>query len=347
MIQTLSVLAAGGGHGGGFGLHQMLIVGSTAIVVSVLILLALAARKQIGVVPRGLGAAFEHVFDWIEGMATDMIGAGCRQYVPLLMSFFLFILFSNWSGLLPLPVMNYGAPHHHAAAGKNPEAQLEAEVKEEVQEETQADHAQEHVMFEAPTASYNTTLALAMISFFAFNWFGIKKNVFPNWGKSEHGAHHEHAHEGDDHHHHSAGGLVGVWNWILHYIQPTPMLYRSFDGGLKLLAFPLGVLFLCLNIMEEFARILSLSLRLFGNISGEHQVKVILADVMRTFLMQSLAGFKAGSLIAGPAWLGVSGLIFGAALFATLLGALAGFVQAMVFTMLSLVYIAHAVADEH
>lgn len=345
MSQTLSVLAASGGHGGGFGLHQMLIVGSTAIVVLVLIALAAAARGQIGVVPRGLGAAFEHVFDWVDGMAADMIGHGSRQYVPLLMSFFLFILFSNWSGLLPLPVMNYGPAHVAHASGHGPEA-LEGEIKEDVKEEMEPSHAeQQHVMFEAPTASYNTTLALAMISFFAFNWFGIKKNVFPNWGKTEHGAHHEH--EGDEHAHHSAGGLVGVWNWILHYIQPTPMLYRSFEGGLKALALPLGVLFLCLNIMEEFARILSLSLRLFGNISGEHQVKVILADVMRTFLGQSLAGFKAGSLIAGPAWLGVSGLIFGAALFATLLGALAGFVQAMVFTMLSLVYIAHAVADEH
>lgn len=350
MSQTLSVLAASGGHGGGFGLHQMLIVGSTAIVVLVVIALAVAARGQIGVVPRGLGAAFEHVFDWVDNMAADMIGPGSRQYVPLLMSFFLFILFSNWSGLLPLPVMNYGSAHHAAAHGSShsPEAKLEGEVKEEVKEEMESSHAgQQHVMFEAPTASYNTTLALAMISFFAFNWFGIKKNVFPNWGKSEHGAHHEHAHEGDEHSHHSAGGIAGVWNWILHYIQPTPMLYRSFEGGMKALALPLGLLFLCLNIMEEVARILSLSLRLFGNISGEHQVKVILADVMRTFLGQSLAGFKAGSLIAGPAWLGVSGMIFGAALFATLLGALAGFVQAMVFTMLSLVYIAHAVADEH
>ncbi len=63
-------------------------------------------------------------------------------------------------------------------------------------------------------------------------------------------------------------------------------------------------------------------------------------------MTQSLLGLKTGNPI-GAAWLGVSGLIWGAALFATLLGALAGFVQAMVFTMLSLVYIQHAVADDH
>lgn len=352
-MNGLTILAAAGGHGG-FGLHETMLVGSTVIVVSVLIGLAAAARSQIGVIPKGLGACFEHVFDWIDGMAHDMIGAGARQYVPLLMSFFLFILFSNWSGLLPLPVFTYGE-HHHVQAGTGHgdtredrlsalNQNLDEEVREDLAEEGPETHGPEHVMFEAPTASYNTTLALALISFFAFNWFGIKKNVFPNWGASAH-AHH---HEGDDHAHHSSGGLGGLVTWILHYVQPTPMLWRSMEGGLKYALVPLlGLLFICLNIMEEFARIVSLSLRLFGNISGEHQVKMTLMDVMRSFLGQSVMGFKAGNMIVGPAWMGVAGMIYGAALFATLLGALAGFVQAMVFTMLSLVYIAHAVADEH
>lgn len=346
MSQALTIFAATA-HGGGFGLHQQLIVGSTAIVVLVLIALAAAARTQMGVVPKGLGAAFEHVFDWVDNMAHDMIGHGSRQYVPLLMSFFLFILFSNWSGLLPLPVLVRDAAAHRSTAEglSGLEPSVQTDLADEGAATSEGGHGveEERIMFEAPTASYNTTLALALISFFAFNWFGIKKNVFPRWGQASH-----HSHEGHDHAHHSVGGFSGLVNWILHYVQPTPMLWRTMDGGLKYFLVPLlGILFVCLNIMEEFARILSLSLRLFGNISGEHQVKVTLLDVMRSFLGQSLTGFKAGSLIAGPAWLGVSGMIWGAALFATLLGALAGFVQAMVFTMLSLVYIAHAVADEH
>jgi F0F1-type ATP synthase membrane subunit a len=347
MNQTLSILAAAG-HAGGFGVHEAMLVGSTVIVVLVVVLLAVAARGQIGIVPKGLGAAFEHVFDWIDGMAQDMIGPAGRQYVPLLMSFFLFILFSNWSGLLPLPVLSYGAAQH-AAAGEGLSG-LGTEVAEDLQEAPgdleaapAAHNKEEHVMFEAPTASYNTTLALALISFFAFNWFGIKKNCFP--AKSSHGHHH---HEGDEHSGHNASFVGGFFNWLMHYVQPTPMLWRTMDGGMKYFLVPLlGVLFLCLNIMEEFARIVSLSLRLFGNISGEHQVKMTLMDVMRSFLVQGSVGLRAGDLLIGPAWLGVAGMIWGAALFATLLGALAGFVQAMVFTMLSLVYIQHAVADDH
>lgn len=348
MVKTLSIFAAASGHGG-FGLHEKLVVGSTAVVVLVLIALAMAARGQIGVIPKGLGACFEHVFDWIDGMAHDMIGRGSRQYVPLLMSFFLFILFSNWSGLLPLPVLSMEPAHAPVAAQHGGlEAQVEADIEAEGPARPEEQHAAEpqKVLFEAPTSSYNTTLALALISFLAFNWFGIKKNVFPRWGADE--GHAAHAHEGEDHSHHSAGGLGGFVNWLLHYIQPTPMLWNSMEGVLKYALVPLlCILFLCLNIMEEFARILSLSLRLFGNIYGEHQLKVTLLDVMRSFLLSSFQGFQAGNLISGPFWIVVAGVIWGASIFATLLGTLAGFIQAMVFTMLSLVYIAHAVADEH
>ena len=347
MSQTAMLLASAAHHSG-FGLHQKLIVGSTVIVVLFLIALGLMARGQIGIVPKGFGAAFEHVFDWIDGMAADMIGHGSRQYVPFLMSLFLFILFSNWSGLLPLPTLTHHSSTHASAShapGKAHGDAADAAGSHDA-EANSASHAAEPqgepFLFEPPTSSYNTTLALALISFFAFNWFGIKKNVFPKWGAvaSEH--------EGDEHAHHSAGGIMGFFTWLGHFVQPTPMLWKSLDAPMKYFLCPLLlILFVCLNIVEELARILSLSLRLFGNISGEHQVKSSLFNVMRGFLAQSFAGLKSGNIVTGPGWLAVSGLIFGASLFATLLGALAGFVQAMVFTMLSLVYIAHAVADEH
>lgn len=346
-MNLTTMILASASHGEGFGLHQALIVGSTVVVVGVMILLGVLARGQIGVVPKGLGAAFEHVFDWVDGMAADMIGRGSRQYVPFLMSLFLFILASNWSSLVPLPVLEYHPPAAaHGVSGHGVDS-IHDEAERYVDEKlNEAPPAPEHILFEPPTASYNTTLALALISFFAFNWFGIKKNVFPNWGAT--GAHHHDEHEGHGHAHHSSGGIGGFFSWLGHFIQPTPMLWNSLDAPMKYFLCPLLLmLFLCLNIIEEFARILSLSLRLFGNISGEHQVKASLFTVMRGFLSQSLTGFSAGNFLAGPSWLVVGTLIWGVSLFATLLGALAGFVQAMVFMMLSLVYIAHAVADEH
>jgi F0F1-type ATP synthase membrane subunit a len=339
MNLATSLLAAAAAHGEGFGLHHQLIVGSSVLVVALLIVLALLGRSQIGVVPRGFGAAFEHVFDWIDGMCQDMIGPHSRQYVPFLMSLFLYILVANWSGLLPLPVFNAHVDHEVAAhVEENPAQIVEGETPAAEEGEAHAPH----IAYEAPTVSFNTTLALAIISFFAFNYYGLKKNIFPS------STGHAHDHEGDSHHHHSSGGFSGLVSWVGHFFQPTPMLWNSLEGPMRYFLVPLlCLLFVCLNIVEELARILSLSIRLFGNISGEHQVKVNLLNVMGTFLTNSLSMFKVGNLVGGPGFLALAGLIWGASIFATLLGALAGFIQAMVFMILSLVYIAHAVADEH
>ncbi len=326
---TLNFLLASAA--GGFNLHYQLIVGSTVLVVGFLILLGFLAYPQIGVVPRGWGAAFEHVFDWLDGMAHDMIGPEGRQYVPFLMSLFLFVLVSNWSGLLPWPVFSYTPPDQAVVAHHDDHDEAHAE------DEHGGDHHGHHIAFEAPSASYNTTLALAVISFLAFNYYGLKKRLFPGLV-----SHHQ---DGDDHHH-SPGGLAGLWEWISHFWQPVPMLWQTMEGSMKLICIPLFFLFLGLNIVEELARILSLSIRLFGNISGEHQVKVNLLATLQSFLGSMVSSLKVGSL-GFIGWGTLGGLIWVASAFATCLGALAGFIQAMIFAVLSLVYIAHAVADDH
>lgn len=334
-----SLLLASAGHGEGFTLHYQIIVASTVLVVGLLILLASFAHGQIGLVPRGLGAAFEHVFDWLDGLAHDMMGPEGRQYVPFLMSIFLFVLLSNWGGLIPWPAVLY-SPEGPQQAAPAPHTQLHGEPH-------QQDHGAGHhaeptkVTFESPSASYNTTLALALISFFAFNYYGLKKKLFPP--KPSHDeSHHDHPH-----HHHQPGGFAGFIEWLLHFTGPTRQLWASLDGTMRNILVPmLCVLFIGLMIIEEVARILSLSIRLFGNISGEHQVKTNLLLTLQTFLANMGNALAAGS----PGFLGwgaLAGLIWGASLFATCLGALAGFIQAMIFAVLSMVYIAHAVADEH
>ena len=76
-----------------------------------------------------------------------------------------------------------------------------------------------------PTSVLSTTLALAVVSFFYFNWQGIKTN--------------------------------GVWGYLKHFL-----------GAVWWLA----PLFFVIEMISNFARVLSLSLRLFMNISGEHTV---------------------------------------------------------------------------
>lgn len=83
-----------------------------------------------------------------------------------------------------------------------------------------------------------------------------------------------------------------------------------------------------LKIIEEFANTLTLGLRLYGNIyAGE-----ILLGLLAGLAGSSILGFF-GAIIPTMAWLGFSIFI--------------GFIQAFIFTMLTMVYISHKVNVEH
>lgn len=122
-----------------------------------------------------------------------------------------------------------------------------------------------------PTASFQTTLALAITSFVYFNAQGIREH--------------------------------GVLKYLAHFAGPIPLL--------AILIFPI-------EIISNTVRILSLSLRLVGNIGGEHV---------------ATGAFFAMAPIFAPWPMMIMGLV-GAAL------------QTFVFLILSTLYIAFAVAHE-
>lgn len=149
-------------------------------------------------------------------------------------------------------------------------------------------------MFIPYTRDVNTTVGLALFSFLAFTYFGVAKKGF---GK-----------------------------WVLHFMDPVPSLAHTLEGGMKYIMIPiLFVLFVALNFIEEFARIISLSMRLFGNIMGKHIVMAILLGltVFLNFIFEPLP------------------------IFVWLIGLIASMVQAMIFALLTLAYIAGAVGEHH
>ena len=87
----------------------------------------------------------------------------------------------------------------------------------------------------------------------------------------------------------------GIAGYLKHFVEPVPFL-------------------LPLNILEEFTKPLSLSLRLFGNIYGEEMVIAGLFSLMPFFL---------------PIPIQILSLLF-------------GFIQALVFTLLASIYISTA-----
>lgn len=90
---------------------------------------------------------------------------------------------------------------------------------------------------------------------------------------------------------------------------------------------PMAFLF-PLKIVEEFANTLTLGLRLYGNIyAGE-----ILLGLLAKLAGASLLGLL-GAFIPAMAWIGFSIFI--------------GFIQAFIFTMLTMVYLSHKVSEDH
>ena len=83
-----------------------------------------------------------------------------------------------------------------------------------------------------------------------------------------------------------------------------------------------------LKIIEEFANTLTLGLRLYGNIyAGE-----ILLTLLTGLAVSSVFGFF-GAIVPMMAWMGFSIFI--------------GFIQAFIFVMLTMVYMAHKVSTDH
>lgn len=358
----LFLAAAEGASEGLISLHgltheEWVIIIWTWIAMALIITLAVIARSGLKTIPTAMAGLFEHIYDWIDGLAHGMMGQTGRNYVPLAMTIFLLVLVSNWMGLLP----GFGAikGNPESSFGISFVTSNRQEAAETVKTEKAPTPAAPLLdLLEAPTSNINTTLALAMISFLSFNLFGMRKHY--EHASTAGPGHEPHAtvpHEaGEEREPHDTVPLddappnaliKGFLSWLGHFVQPTPMLWHSMEGVMRyLLVPPMCLLFIVLNIVEELARIISLTLRLFGNIAGEHQVKIGLVTVMFVFGGTALSSL--GSNILGATSNGVlTLLVFGISVFVTLIGALAGFVQAMVFTLLTISYISHAVVLEH
>lgn len=106
------------------------------IVMAVLVVLVLLLSLGIRQVPGKRQNALEYVYEGLAGFATSLGGPQARRYVPVFVTFFLFILLSNWSGLLPF-------------VGRTLELR-------------------------APTSDVNVTIGLALVAFAMFHVEGVR-----------------------------------------------------------------------------------------------------------------------------------------------------------------------------
>ena len=221
------------------------------VVMAILIIGGALVARRSTLIPSRLQSAVELVVEFLLGLVEGTAGKRLgRQIFPLIGGLFLFIIFANYIELLP----------GLGTIGIN---------------QTEAGKTTIIPFLRPPSSDLNMTVAMALISFFTFQYLGIKAH--------------------------------GVRGRLKHLANPVFL-------------FPI-------EVVSEFARIISLSFRLFGNIFA--------GDVLLTIM------YAIGKAIAISA---VGLLVPVVFLF---LETLFGFIQALVFALLTLIYIALAVADGH
>ncbi len=119
------------------------------IVSFVLISFAVFFSRKIKKIPTRTQGILEELLNFFIDLAESVGGDRARQFLPLVLTFFIFILLSNWLGLLP----GFGSIGFR-------------EIKE--------GHEVFVPLFRGATADLNTTLALATISVAATQFYGFK-----------------------------------------------------------------------------------------------------------------------------------------------------------------------------
>lgn len=276
---------------------------SSLIVSFLLILVAVIVRTKLqsDSKPTGLQNFAEFVIESLENLVASVTNdkRKTRQFFPFIATFFLFIIFNNWFGLIPgvgsigflekedqsthayLLPSQVKSPNWQVQAAEATDSHQETTTTEEAavdeheidqtsqEHQSETDHvaaSEEHAVFvpyfRGGTADINMTLALGLISIILTQFFGL-------W-------------------HQKLGYLTKFFNFS------NPIMF--FVGLLEL--------------VSEVAKVISFAFRLFGNIFAGEVLLVVIIHLTKVVIPMPFYGLE----------------IF------------VGFVQALVFAMLSLVF---------
>ena len=214
----------------------------TLLVDGLLIGLIITINKRISLIPGMFQNLIEMTVETFYEITESVASERATKIFPYLMSFFLFILLANWSGLIP-GISAVGIKEGNTLLP----------------------------FFRPATSDLNTTLGLALVSAVATHIMSIR--------------------------------ITGIKDYLSRFISLNPLnLY-------------LGIL----ELISEFAKVISLSFRLFGNIfAGE----VVLGTVSSIFAFLFPLPFL-------------------------MLEVIVGFVQALVFAMLTMAFMAVLTTPHH
>jgi F-type H+-transporting ATPase subunit a len=182
------------------------------VTVVTIVTLVLMTRGR-AMIPGKAQNVIEHVYELLEGFGTSLGGPASKPFIPLFAGFFLFILFCNWSGLLPF-------------VGK-----IE--------------------FLRAPTSDVNITIGLALVAFVFFEYQGFR--------------------------------ALGVGGYLSKFF-PFGEFRKGIGAGI------IAVFVGLIELLLEFVKPVTLSMRLFGNIyGGEVALAVLTALTIAIIPMAMIA----------------------------------------------------------
>ena len=212
-----------------------------------LIIVAFAATRKMNLVPSGLQNFMEIVVEYFYDLSESIAGKAASVYFPWCMTLFLFLVISNWSGLLPFvgslyvehsgeqATEEHGFLNRQLAMADGKLVLVEPAAEEE-------GHAAQVPLFRAPSADLSTTFALAIATMVMVQYYGIQALGAGTYFKK-------------------------FWN-------------TSGEGAQKGINIFVGVL----EAISEISRILTFSFRLFGNIFAGEVILATMAFLI-TFLV--------------------------------------------------------------
>ncbi|MBI5654679.1 F0F1 ATP synthase subunit A [Candidatus Uhrbacteria bacterium] len=230
---------------------------NSSLVTLLIVIFAFSFSRGIKRIPGKLQSAVESLIEFLLGYFDQVTGSRVKslKFLPLVGTLFIFILLSNWIGLLP------------GTGSIGRWLMMHGEI--------------ELVPILRPSNSdLNMTLAMALVSVIASHVIGMfTLGFFVHWNKFIQ--------------------LGGLWKAIVS-LKPMNLVTAVVQFGVGLL-----------ELVSEVAKILSLSLRLFGNIFA--------GEVLMTVISSMVSFFVPLPFIA--------------------LELIVGVIQATVFSMLTLVYL--------
>jgi F-type H+-transporting ATPase subunit a len=249
-------------HLGIFSINKAVLYLVLAAIATCVSMIYIARRMQQR--PNKVQAAVELLYELMRNQITGsaMSEEMAAKWFPFVGALFLFIMFSNLIGYIPLPT---NTEHTVSIFGW---------------------HIPSFSLY-AATANLSIPLVLALVVFFSYTFEGVR-----------------------------AKGPIG-------YLKG--LIPGGVHGGMAVAIF-------FLEVLSNFMRILSLTIRLFANILAGHLIILFMAGAL--------------AVILGITALGWFTLPFGVLLFAFEVGLVAA-LQAFIFATLTAIYLGGAVAEDH